>query len=424
MEKNWKPELLDIIIEGQIIRKVKKLSSDEIQEYKNNNYECIDLSGKVIMPGFVNTHGHAAMTLLRGYGDDLPLQEWLETKIWPFEGQLSDDDIYWGTKLAVIEMIQSGTTCFADMYFSMEHVAKAVEETGIRACLSRGLIGFSPNKDIALQESKDFIKKWHNKSEGRITCTLGPHAPYTCPPEFLDRVIALANELDTPLQIHISETKKEVEDCYNQYGMSPVEHLEKVGVFTRPTIAAHCVHLSDNDIEIFKKYDVKICHNPGSNLKLASGIAPIPKLLQEGLTVSIGTDGASSNNNLDMLEELRLTALIHKGASFDPLAIPARTALEIATIEGAKTLRIDQQVGTIIEGKQADIIAFDTEYAHYYPKFDLVSHIVYSANSRDISHVWVAGKQLLKNRELHMDTVKVFNKCEEIAQRIIAELKK
>lgn len=422
MEPHWNPELLDIVVCDKQIEKVAKLSESELSAYIKDGYELIDMSGKAIMPGFVNTHGHAAMTLLRSYADDLPLQEWLENKIWPFEGKLTEEDIYWGTKLAIVEMIETGTTCFADMYFEMGKVAEAVDEMGIRACLSRGLIGFAPNKDVALEQSKEFIQKWNDKAQGRISCTLGPHAPYTCPPEYLQRVVQLANELDVPLQIHISETKKEVEDCIQQYGKSPVVHLEEVGIFTRPTIAAHCVHLNDQDIEIMRKNNVKISHNPGSNLKLASGIAPIGKYLDAGITVGIGTDGCSSNNNLNMVEEMQLTALLHKGNTLNPTLIPAKKALEMATIEGAKVLYLDNKIGSIKKGKRADLIAFDLNQSHYYPRFDIASLLVYSANARDISDVYVDGVPLMKNHKVSFNKQTIFEKVESIAKRITDEL--
>jgi len=423
MDGEWNPEHLDIVIDNQQIIQVKNLSESEVTNYIEQGYEIIDMTGKVLMPGFVNTHGHAAMTLLRSYGDDLPLQEWLEEKIWPFEGKLTDEDIYWGTKLAIVEMLESGTTCFTDMYFSMDRVAQAVDEIGIRACLSRGMIGVAPNRDIALEESKQFISNWHGQAEGRVTCTLGPHAPYTCPPEYLEKVIALSEALDTPLQIHVSETKKEVDECIEKYGITQVKHLENIGVFNRPTIAAHCVHLNDDDIDIMHKYNVKISHNPSSNLKLASGIAPVAKYLNKGVTVSIGTDGCSSNNNLDMLEELKLTALLHKGYNLDPLIIPARKALEMATIEGAKTLFLDNKIGSITEGKQADVIAFDLEQTRFYPRIDIVSLIVYSANSKNICDVFVAGKHLVKNGIINVDKQIIFENTQKIADRILKELK-
>ncbi|OEF95986.1 amidohydrolase [Desulfuribacillus alkaliarsenatis] len=422
MEADWKPAYLDIVINDQRIEKVEQLSDDERKQYINQGYQCVDMANKVVMPGFVNTHGHAAMTLLRSYADDLPLQQWLEDKIWPFEAKLTADDIYWGTKLAIIEMLETGTTCFTDMYFEMEQVAKAVEEMGIRACLSRGMIGVAPNRDIALSESEQFISQWNQAAEGRITCTLGPHAPYTCPPDYLKKVVELANKLDVPIQIHVSETEKEVNDCKEMYGASPVKHLENIGLFSRPTIAAHCVHLDDNDIDIMHKHNVTISHNPSSNLKLASGIAPLKKYIDKGLTVGIGTDGCSSNNNLDMLEELKLASLIHKGNTYDPTLIPARKALEMATIEGAKALFLDEVIGSIAPGKQADIIAFSLDKSLYYPSFDITSLLVYSANSRDISDVFIAGKQIMKNRRLEFNKQEIFQQVQDRAQNIAKEI--
>ncbi len=422
MEANWQPELLDIAIDDQTITHLGLLDAQQREQYRKDGYELFDMSGKVLLPGFINTHGHAAMTLLRSYADDLPLQVWLEEKIWPFEAQMTDDDIYWGTKLAIVEMLESGTTCFTDMYASMQHVAQAADELGIRACLSRGLIGFAANRDQALQESEELIRTWHGQANGRITCTLGPHAPYTCPPEYLERVIRMSEELDVPMQIHVAETRKEVEDCIAQYGVTPVQHLQNVGIFKRPVIAAHCVHLNEQDIDIMHRHNVRISHNPGSNLKLGSGIAPVPAYIEKGITVGIGTDGCSSNNNLNMLEELQLTAIIHKGAAENPTVIPARKALELATIEGAKVLSLENVTGSLKVGKQADIIAFDMEQPHFYPQNDIVSLLVYSANAHDISDVFVAGKQVVKQGKVDIDRQTLFQKAQAISNRISKDL--
>lgn len=365
--------------------------------------ETWDLAGRVVIPGLINTHTHAAMTLLRGYADDMALMEWLEKKIWPFEAHLTPDDVYIGALVACAEMIRSGTTVFADMYFHMEGVAKAVAESGIRASLSRGLIGTAApagEDDEALREAVRFCERWQGEANGRITTCLAPHAPYTCPPPFLEKVVDAASAHDLSIHTHISETKDEMAQIARTYGGSPVKYMLRHGVFKRPTLAAHCVHLDDEDIDILADNAVAVAHNPGSNMKLASGVAPVTKMRDRGVVVGLGTDGASSNNNLDMIEEARLAALLHKAVLFDPTAIPAMDALAMATIDGAKALRMDDQVGSLEAGKQADLVVLSTRRPNMAPLFDPVSNIVYSSNPGDIEHVFVRGEFVLRDGKI------------------------
>lgn len=385
--------------------------------------QVFDGQGKLAMPGLINTHGHAAMTLLRGYGDDLALQVWLEEKMWPIEGKMIAEDVYWGAQLAILEMLKGGTTTFTDMYYFMDGVAESVEQSGMRAVLSRGMVGFSPQK---AQETKEggieFAKKWHKQADGRITVMLGPHAPYTCPNDFLQEVVAASKELDLPLQIHLSETAFEVDQCKEQNnGLSPIQLMEELGLFERPTIAAHCVHVSDEDIQIMKKYDVKVAHNPDSNLKLGSGVAPALKMLEAGLTLGLGTDGAASNNNLDMFEEMRMAAMLHKGVNQDPIAITAYKALEMATKEGAKALFLEDKLGTLQPGALADIILLDITQPHFYPRHNLIAHVVYSAKSSDVTDVFVNGKQVVANRQVTtLDEATVIRELERCVARLFA----
>ena len=255
------------------------------------------------------------MTLLRSYADDMVLMDWLQNKIWPAEDGLTDDDIYWGTMLSIAEMLKSGTTCFADMYFSMDRVADAVAETGIRAALSRGLTGFSDENFAKLEENAALFKERHNSCNGRIRVMLGPHAPYTCSMDYLKKVVAKAQELGSEIHMHLAETRGEVDDCIKEHGMSPIKLMDSIGMFECGTLAAHCVHVDEEDMQIMAAKHVRVAHNPQSNLKLASGIAPVPAMLKHGITVGLGTDGTSSNNNLDMLEECRLAAMLHKKAT-------------------------------------------------------------------------------------------------------------
>lgn len=360
--------------------------------------ETLDGKGLLFLPGLINTHGHAAMSLLRGYGDDMVLQTWLQEKMWPMEAKFTAADVYAGTALSVLEMLKGGTTTFLDMYDHMDEVAKVVEESGIRAVLMRGAIGLcSPEEqDQKLKEAIAFAQNWHGKAEGRITTMMSPHAPYTCPPAFIEKFVQAAHDLDLPMHTHMSETRAEVEQNVNDYGVRPVEHLLKLGMFSRPTLLAHAVHLTDEEIDIMAAHGVTISHNPGSNLKLASGVTRVPELLKKGVVVSLGTDGPASNNNLDMLEEIRLAALIHKGVSGDPTAVPALEALKMGTEYGAKSVFL-QNTGKLAAGMKADIIALNTEQAHFLPRTDYISHTVYSAGAKDVEHVWVNGKQVVKH---------------------------
>ncbi|KRE98165.1 N-ethylammeline chlorohydrolase [Paenibacillus sp. Soil766] len=405
-----------MVIEGSQITYI----GVEVPEPLDNYDEVIDGTNKLYMPGLVNTHGHAAMSLLRGYGDDLALQVWLEEKMWPMEGKFTSQDVKWGTRLSILEMIKGGTTTFVDMYDHMNEVALAVEESGMRGVLTRGVIGLCPPdvQTAKLIEATEFAKNWHGKADGRITTMMSPHAPYTCPPDYIERIVQAAHDLNLPIHTHMSETRREVEGNVEQYGARPVAHLEKLGVFTRPTLVAHGVHLNDEEIAILKQYDVRVSHNPGSNLKLASGVARLPELLRAGVKVSLGTDGAASNNNLDMFEEMRLAALIHKGVSGDPLAIPAKEALLLGTRMGAESIWLDD-VGLLEPGMKADFIALDIDQPHFLPKTDFVSHIVYSACAKDVVDVCVDGKWIVRKGEcLTLDEEKIKREFEQCFDRL------
>lgn len=314
------------------------------------------------------------------------------------EEKFTGDDVYWGTSLSVLEMLKGGTTTFLDMYDHMDRVAEVAELSGIRSVLMRGVIGLCPEdvQNHKLAEAISFARNWHGKADGRITTMISPHAPYTCPPDFLVKFVQAAHDLDLPMHTHMSETKREVEQNVADYGLRPVAHLEKLGMFTRPSIVAHGVHLNDEEIEILARHNVGVSHNPGSNLKLASGVARVTDLLKAGVKVSLGTDGAASNNNLDMFEEMRLAALIHKGVSGDPTAVPAPEALRMATEYGAQSIFLNN-VGRLAVGMKADFIAIDIDQPHLLPHTDLLSHAVYSASAKDVEHVWVNGKQVIKH---------------------------
>lgn len=384
-----------MLIEGDTISYIGEERPEGVE-----GAETYDGKGLLFMPGLVNSHGHTAMSLLRGYGDDMVLQEWLEQKMWPMEAKFTPEDVYWGASLSVLEMVKGGTTTFLDMYDHMDQVGKVVEESGIRGVLTRGVIGLCPPElqDQKLAEAIRIARDWHGKAEGRITTMMSPHAPYTCPPDYIERFVQAAHDLNLPLHTHMSETRAEVQQNVDQYGVRPVQHLLNLGFFSRPSLVAHAVHLTDEEIEILAAHKVAISHNPGSNLKLASGVARVPELLNAGVTVSLGTDGPASNNNLDMFEEIRLAALIHKGVSGDPTAVPALEALRMGTEYGAKSLYLDN-TGKLAAGMKADMIAVNTDQAHFFPRTDYISHIVYSAGPKDVEHVWVDGKQIIRHGE-------------------------
>lgn len=392
-------------VDGKVARADVAVSGDRIKAVGEipvgfKAERVIDCTDKLVMPGLINTHTHAAMTLFRSYADDMALMDWLQTKIWPAEAGLTGEDIYWGTMLAVAEMVRGGTTAFADMYFFMNDVARAVAESGIRACLSRGMAGVAPTAQAALTESEAFYRDWHGGADGRITVMLGPHAPYTCPPDYLKKVTALAAKLGAEIHIHLSETAGEVENCRKEHGKSPIALMNDLGLFDFGVLAAHCVHLSPEDIDIIKAKKVRVAHNPGSNMKLASGVAPVPAMLAAGVTVGLGTDGAASNNNLDMLEEVRLAALLAKVHSCDPLVVPAAQAVAMATSGGAAVLGLAGVTGRLEPGYKADITIFDMSGPHWYPRHDRLSLLTYSAAVADVHSVMVDGRLLLDNRKL------------------------
>lgn len=407
----------EIAIEGNKLKTVGPLGSVEPSWQADI---VIDGTNMVALPGFVNAHTHAAMTLLRSYADDLPLMQWLQEKIWPAEAKLTDEDIYWGTKLSILEMLLSGTTTFADMYFFMPQVAKAVEESGIRACLSRGMIGIGESAQLAINESIEFIEQWHGRAGGRITTMLGPHAPYTCPPVYLEQVMKMAEKYKVGIHIHVAETLSELEGIKKQFGKTPVKHLSDLGLFNYPTLAAHCVHVNDDDIAILREKNVSVAHNPESNMKLASGIAPVPAMLKAGVNVALGTDGASSNNNLDMLEEMRAAALLHKVNALDPTVVSAYQALEMATKNGARALGLGEKVGMLKAGMLADVVLFNFAKPHLYPRHDLIAHLVYSAHGSDVDTVIVDGKILVRaGKPLDLDVEEIYAEVEKRANRLV-----
>lgn len=405
-----------ILIENDRIKSINAPSDTKADE-------IIDGHNKLVTPGFVNTHTHASMTLLRSYADDMVLMDWLEKKIWPIEAKMSKDDIYWGAMLAIAEMIKSGTTSFVDMYGDMEKVAEACINTKMRAVLSRGMIGVAPNGEQALQENVELFNDFNGAENGRLTVMFAPHAPYTCPPDFLRKVVEKARPLKAKVHIHMSETKGEVDNCLKDYGKTPFEIMEETGILDCGVLAAHCVHLTDGDIELIKKYNVSVAHNPGSNMKLASGVAPVLRLLKEGVCVGIGTDGASSNNNLDMLEEMQLTALLHKVENFNPLAVNALDAVKMATEYGAQAIGFVDG-GIIADGKKADLTIFNMSGLKWQPRHNIVSLLAYSADSSSVDTVIVDGNVLLRGGSFTtLDEERVIFEANKRAVDLAAQIK-
>lgn len=382
--------------------------------------EIIDGKGMLALPGLVNTHTHVAMTLFRSYADDLALMDWLQNMIWPAEAHLDDDIVYWGSMLAFAEMIRGGTTAFCDMYMFMDSCAQAAEAAGIRGNIARGLAGVTPNGMKALEENVELYRKWNNGADGRIRVMLGPHAPYTCPPDYLKKVRDTAEQYGIPIHIHLSETKGEVDTCREKFGVTPIALMNQIGLFDVPALAAHCVHVTEDDIAIMAEKQVRVAHNPGSNLKLASGIAPVPAMRKAGIVVGLGTDGASSNNKLDMFAEMRLAALIHKAASLDPFAIKAEEALQMGTKDGAMCLGYDD-LGELKEGYLADLILVDRSGWHWKPRFNSISLAIYAGNSMDVDTVMVNGKVLMRHKELlTIDTEKLDYEVQRVTDKLYA----
>jgi 5-methylthioadenosine/S-adenosylhomocysteine deaminase len=364
--------------------------------------EVLDARGGAVLPGLINVHTHAAMTLFRGLADDLPLMEWLTRHIFPAEKKMTGEWVYWGSLLACAEMILSGTTTFCDMYLFESRTAQAVQEAGMRALIGEVLYDFpSPNYG-PLEEGFEYTRRLIETYSGHplISVAVEPHAPFTCSPELLKKARALSEEFRVPLIIHLAETENEVEAIKKQYHCTPVEHLDKLGLLSDRLIAVHCVVLSEGDLDLLSRAGVKIAHCPESNMKLASGVAPVVEMLKKGMAVGLGTDGCASNNNLDLFQEMDTTAKLHKVHHLDPTVLDAPTVLEMATIRGARVLGLENRIGSLESGKKADIILLDLHQPHLTPMYHIHSHLVYAARGADVTHVLINGQWVMKNRRL------------------------
>ena len=398
----YKTQTCDIYIMDNIIAGINRVPSGFFTE------RVINGKGKLIAPGFVNAHTHAYMSVFRNSADDLAFDDWLFNHILPREDNLTGKDAYWGTLLSIIEMIKTGTTSFLDMHLFPHFVAKAVRDSGMRAVLSRAVVSndpSDPNGERRLKEHMSDMQEFANIDT--IGFMFSPHAPYSCDLKCIERCVELANEYDTGIQIHLSEGKNEVEGIRKQYNCTPVELMEKVGLLSNRLVAAHCVQLTNHDIELLKKYEVNVATNPISNLKLANGIAPVPHMLRAGINVCLGTDSDASNNNQNMVNEINFLTLIHKGFNKDPRLVSAHEGFKIATENGAKALGIN--AGVIEEGRLADLAIYNIDVPWFYPRADFVSAFAYSATGMECETLIVNGKILMEAGELTtIDEKKVY----------------
>ena len=407
-------------VEGKIIDYIGT------EEPKKRYKEERNAKGIILAPGFVNCHGHSAMTLLRGVGSDLPLDDWLHV-MWPVEDRMNEDDLRCGMELAIMEMLSSGTTSFTDMYLMPWAVADTIGKSGIKANFSRVMQAFQEMDDsdydsyYRVKETEDLVSAFHNSYSERLKVDYAIHAEYTCKPLVVRRYSEDCLKKGLKMQIHLSETKKEHLECIEKYGKTPTEWFNDLGCFENPTLAAHCVWVEDNDMDILNEKGVTVVHNPTSNLKLGSGFAPIPEMIKKGVNVALGTDGAASNNNLNFMEEIHLASIIHNGRLGDPTVMNPNTVLRMATINGAKA-QGREDTGSLEVGKKADIVAFDVNKPHLTPNLNPEALLVYSAQGSDVCMTMVDGKILYEKGEFKtIDKDRVFYEVKKSIGRLYGE---
>ncbi len=381
--------------------------------------KVIDATNKVVMPGLINAHSHVSMALFRGYSDELPLSDWLRKKIWPIEDKMKAEDVYYASMLSGIEMIKSGTTTFNDLYFFEEETAKMAEKLGMRAILSRCAIGDGEESARRFEEAEELYNNWHNKCEGRIRVCVGLHAPNTCRPDTIKKGVQLADKLGTPIHIHYLETKDEISFVSDTYLSTVTDYLKKLGLFNYHVMLAHGVYINDADIEVLKDISGGIIYNPISNMKHGNGFTNISKLMKNGINVALGTDGQGSTNTLDMFEEIKLAAYLQKGMNYNATAISAEDVLRLATIDGAKVLGIDSEVGSLEVGKKADIIIIDLNKPHLCPIHNIYSTLAYSVNGADVETTIIDGKVVMENRCVqNVNEQEIMGECERVKRRL------
>jgi len=381
----------------------------------------IDGAGKMALPAFINAHTHAAMTLLRGYADDLPLKQWLEQKIWPLERKLTEYHCYWGALLACIEMAKAGCSCFLDMYFYPEATAEAAVKVGLKAVISYGMFDFNDPSltEQQLEGARRFLGKASELRMKGVEPALGPHAPYTCSDRLLMEAAELARRNRVLLHIHLAETVEEVDEFKRRYGRTEIEHLDRLGVLGPDVVAAHCVHLSRRDVRLLARRGVKVVHCPVSNLKLGSGIAPVTELLKAKVTVALGTDGAASNNSLSMLGAIKLAALLQKALYRDPSAISAQQVLDMATLGGALSLNL--RSGKLAEGYRGDVVLLDLNRPSYTPLFSPTSHVVYASEGTEAYTLVVDGRVIVsRGKVVSIDERSVIREASRAARDLVA----
>lgn len=406
--------------------KIVSIGPDKDVKKRFTADKIIQANDRLVMPGLVNTHTHASMVYFRGLADDLHLREWLENHIWPAEAKyVNPDFVREAVKLAAIEMIKSGTTVFCDMYFAQDSAAQSVKEVGIRAVLGEGLLDFptpiSKNPEEGLKNSEEFIKNW--LEDELVVPAVAPHALYTCSADLLKSAKKLADRYGLPLHIHLAEESWEVEKIKEEQGKSPVEYLQSLGFLGEKTSAAHVNWVSKKDIKILAHTKTGVCHNPQSNMKLATGFCPVSDLLDAGVKVGLGTDGASSNNDLDMLGEMMTASVLQKAFKKDPSVLKAREVVNMATRGGASVLGLEEQIGSLEVGKKADIILINLDQPHLVPMYDVYSHLVYAVNGADVDTVLINGRLVMEKRKILTEDEKtIIARAKAFAQKLRAEV--
>ena len=405
-----------LAISGNKISYIGKNGKDLIEAKKE-----FDTQGGLILPGLINSHTHAAMSLFRGLADDLPLMEWLHNYIFPVEGKMDADFVRVGTLLACAEMILSGTTTFCDMYLFEEEVAKAAKEAGMRSLVGEVIYDFpSPNYgtlEKGFMYTEELIERW--EKDPLINIAVEPHSLFTCGEELLMKANDLAIKKKVPLILHLAETKEEVSEIKKRFGKKPVQHLKDLGLLGSHLIVDHCVYLSESEIVLLAENNVCVVHNPESNMKLASGVAPIPTMIAKGITVGLGTDGCASNNNLDLFGEMDMAAKLHKVHSLDPTVMNAQTLLRMATIDGAKVLGLEKITGSLEVGKRADIIVIKTNKPHLVPMYNAYSHLVYAVSGHDVQHSIIDGTIVMEDRRLcTLDVEDIIRRSKEKSSKV------